>query len=481
MPSYKAMVKNKRWAPLTSPGVSADPSQMAQGRMTHTPLLTAKLHPPQVRPNLVSRPRLTDRLDAGLAGKLTLVSAPAGFGKTTLLAEWVYAVKTTRVPPLHVAWLSLDEDEDDPARFWAYAIAALGTLPLGIDERIAAALPGPDRPPMQSALTTLLNELTSEAVASPPCLLVLDDYHLITAEPIHHALAYLIDHLPPHIHLVVSTRADPPLPLARLRVRGQLTELHAADLRFTPDETAIFVRRVMGLHLSADQVAALEARTEGWIAGLQLAALSMQGQQDIAGFLTTFSGGHRYILDYLAQEVLQQQPPAIHEFLLKTSILERLTAPLCDALLGDTHSQSILEHLERANLFLAPLDDERRWYRYHPLFAEFLRVRAGREPVAVLHSRAAEWYERQGLLAEAIDHALAADDADRAARLIEQVAWETLIRGEINSLQDWLKALPEVYLRTRFSLCVTHAWTLFLLASACASPTPGRCSSWASR
>ena len=440
-----------------------------------TPLLTTKLHIPPTRPRLVPRLRLIERLNAGLAGKLILVSAPAGFGKTTLLAEWVQTVGTQHVAPVHIAWISLDEDDDDPARFWAYVIAALGRL----DERIEAALPGSDRQPIQSMLTMLLNEMTKEA-QSHPHLLVLDDYHLITAEPIHHALAYLLDHLPPHVHWVISTRADPPLPLARLRARSQLTELRAADLRFTPDETAVFLNRVMGLDLSAKEVAALEARTEGWIAGLQLAALSMQGRQDVAGFLTTFTGGHRYILDYLADEVLQRQPPAIQEFLIKTSILERLTAPLCDAVLGHwstgnsgdedqsttyqpTGSQSILEHLERANLFLVPLDDERQWYRYHPLFAEFLRVRAGRESTAPLHSRATEWYERHGLLSEAIDHALAAGDLDRAARLIEQVAWETLARGEIASLQDWLQALPDVYLRTRFSLCVTHAWTLFLM------------------
>jgi len=433
-----------------------------------TPLLTTKLRVPPPRPRLVPRPRLIERLNAGLAGKLTLISAPAGFGKTTLLCEWLQAAGPKRAAPLPVAWVSLDEDDDDPARFWAYVIAALQTLEVGIGTGTRAALDSPQRPPIQSVLTALLNEIASlesaGGSARPSYVLVLDDYHLITAGAVHSALAFLLDHLPPPMHLVVSTRADPPLPLARLRARGELTELHAADLRFTAEETAAFLSQVMGLDLTVEEVAALEARTEGWIAGLQLAALSMQDRKDVSGFLTTFSGSHRYVLDYLAEEVLQRQPEKIQAFLLRTSILDRLTADLCDAVTGEGNSQAILETLDQKNLFTFPLDDERRWYRYHHLFAEFLRAQLeGRDSSAPLHRRASAWYEQRGTFSEAIDHALAGGDFERAASLIEGVAWETLMRGEIISLQDWLRALPEPHVRTRPHLCITHAWTLFLM------------------
>ncbi|MFL7791027.1 MAG: LuxR family transcriptional regulator, partial [Anaerolineae bacterium] len=341
------------------------------------PLLAAKLYIPPVRPDLVPRARLIERLDEGLrlGRKLTLVSAPAGFGKTTLVSAWVRAV---REPPLRVAWLSLDEGDNDPARFLAYLAAALQTVGVQVDEDIAAT---------ESFLTALVNQANGVS----PFLLVLDDYHFITAQPVHDALTFFLDHLPGAMHLVIATRADPPLPVARLRGRGQLTELRLADLRFTPDEASLFLGQAMGLSLTAEDVAALATRTEGWIAGLQMAALSLQGKDDVSRFVAAFTGSNRYILDYLLEEVLRREPEQVQDFLLQTSILDRLCAPLCDAVLegGEsasqrsdassarsfTGSQSNLQHLERANLFIVSLDDRREWYRYHRLFADLLRQR----------------------------------------------------------------------------------------------------------
>ncbi|NIO69567.1 MAG: LuxR family transcriptional regulator, partial [Anaerolineae bacterium] len=297
-----------------------------------TPLLSTKLYIPPVRPELVPRPRLIERLDEGLrlGHRLTLISAPAGFGKTTLLSEWVQR-RSEITPPLPVAWISLDEDDNDPAHFLAYFITALQTIEENIGEGALSALQSPQSPPMETVLTALINQINT---IPDTFVLVLDDYHLITAQPIHDALAFLLDHLPSNMHLIISTRTDPSLPIARLRGRGQVTELRQTDLRFTLDEAAEFLNQVMRLHLSADDVTVLASRTEGWIAGLQMAAVSMQGQEDVAGFIQAFTGSDRYILDYLVEEVLQRQPESVQTFLLQTSILDRLTGPLCDAVIG---------------------------------------------------------------------------------------------------------------------------------------------------
>ena len=365
-----------------------------------TPILATKLYIPPPRPKVVLRPRLIERLNEGLHRKLTLISAPAGFGKTTLVSAWVAGCDRP------VAWLSLDEGDSDPARFLSYLIAALQTIAANVGEGLLAMLQSPQPPPPETILTALLNEI---AAIPEPFVLVLDDYHAVDARAVDEALAFLLEHLPPQMHLVIATREDPQLPLARLRARGQLTELRATDLRFTPSEAAGFLNQVMGLNLSAEDIAALETRTEGWIAGLQLAALSMQGHQDAAGFIQSFTGSHHFVLDYLMEEVLQQQSESVQTFLLRTSILDRLCGPLCDAVLLDPSAsgQETLEYLERANLFIVPLDNERRWYRYHHLFADLLRQRLQQSTVSPggdegrlideLHRRASIWYEDNGL------------------------------------------------------------------------------------
>src|SRR5215204_4152512 len=350
-----------------------------------TPILTTKLYVPPPRPHAVLRPRLTGRLNEGLPRKLTLISAPAGFGKTTLLGEWVAGCERL------AAWLSLDEVDSDPTRFLAYLVAALQTIAPNIAEGVLGALQSPQPPPTESILTVLLNEVTT---VEDEIVLVLDDYHLIDATAVDDALTFLLEHLPPRMHLVIATREDPNLPLARLRARGQLGELRAADLRFTPSEAAEFLEGVMGLSLSAEDIAALEDRTEGWIAGLQLAALSMRGREDVAGFIRAFAGDNRYVVDYLVEEVLQRQPERIRNFLLQTSILDRLSGHLCDAITDQEDAGVVLEALERGNFFVVPLDDRRQWYRYHHLFSEVLRAHLMAEQpdqVSILHQRASEW------------------------------------------------------------------------------------------
>src|SRR5205823_10882477 len=333
-----------------------------------TPILATKLYLPRLRPNVVSRPRLIERLNEGLHRNLTLISAPAGFGKTTLVSEWVASCDR------QVAWLSLDEGDSDPTRFLTYLVAALRTIAPTLGEGVLGALQSPQPPPPEAMLTALLNDLTT---IRDHLVLVLDDYHVLDAKAVDHALTFLLEHLPPQMHLVIATREDPQLPLARLRARGQLTELRAVDLRFTPTEAAGFLNQGMGLNLSAEDITALETRTEGWIAGLQLAALSMQGQQDTTSFITSFTGSHHFVLDYLVEEVLGQQSERVQTFLLRTSILDRMSGPLCDAVVLDpaASGRETLDYLERASLFLVPLDNERRWYRYHHLFAELLRQR----------------------------------------------------------------------------------------------------------
>jgi LuxR family maltose regulon positive regulatory protein len=437
-----------------------------------TALLQTKFYIPPPRLERVARPHLIERLGQSVAPgcKLTLVSAPAGFGKTTLVSEWTQALRDKAT----VAWLSLDESDNDLTRFLTYVIAALNQVegieaPLG--QGIVSALQSPQPPPAEGVLTALINEI---AALPGQIMLIFDDYHLIEAQPIHDALTFLLRRLPPQLHLAIATREDPPLPLARLRARGQLTELRAANLRFTSSEAAQFLNEVMGLDLSAEDIAALEARTEGWIAGLQLAALamqgtfSMQGREEVSGFIASFTGSHHFILDYLVAEVLHQQPEHIQTFLLQTSILDRLNGSLCDAVCFDTtetpNGQEILAYLEHANLFVIPLDNERRWYRYHHLFADLLRQRlhqAQQGQVRTLHNRASVWYGQNGFTHEAIEYAIRAEDFERAVLLIEEHADTLWRQGEHVKLGRWLSALPTERVVAKPQLCLFSAWYLF--------------------
>jgi LuxR family maltose regulon positive regulatory protein len=426
-----------------------------------TPILATKLYVPPPRANLVLRPRLVERLNEGLSSgcKLTLISAPAGFGKTTLVSDWVAACERP------AAWLSLDEGDNDPACFLAYLVAALQTIAANIGAGLLGVLQSPQPPSTESILTALLNEITT---VPDDFVLVLDDYHVIDSKPVDHALTFLLEHLPPQMHLVIATREDPHLPLARLRARSQLTELRAIDLRFALSEAAEFLNAVMGLNLSAEDITALETRTEGWIAALQFAALalrgplSMQGQKDATGFIQSFTGSHHFVLDYLIEEVLQQQSESIQTFLLRTSILDRLCGTLCDAVLGSppASGQETLEYLEHANLFIVPLDNERRWYRYHHLFADVLRMHLMAEQpdqVSALHRRASEWYEHNGSTDNAIRHALAAEDFARAADLVELVIPAMNRSRQFATLLGWLKALPDELVRVRPVLSTGYA------------------------
>ncbi|MEO0824349.1 MAG: helix-turn-helix transcriptional regulator, partial [Cyanobacteria bacterium J06642_9] len=417
------------------------------------PLLETKLYLPQWSADRVSRPRLLDRIHP--QHKLTLVSAPAGFGKTTLLAEWVAAV-----PKRPVAWVSLDQSDNDPAVFWTYLITALQNIQPSLGERSLSLLQSPQPPSIESVLMTLLNELTA---IEADIALVLDDYHAIATQTIHEGIGFLLSHLPPHMHLIIASRADPPLSLARLRSHGELTELRVSDLRFTPDEATAFLNQGMGLAISAMEVSALEQRTEGWIAGLQLAALSLQGREDIPDFVAAFSGDDRYIVDYLLEEVLQRQPDRIRHFLLQTAILERLSGALCDAVTDQSDGQDMLETLERGNLFLIPLDNKRQWYRYHHLFADVLQAHAlmeWPERLPSLHGRASEWYEQHDLFSEAIRHALAAQDFERAAGLIERM-WPTMRRRQRETtVLGWITSLPDSLIRNRPVLSVAYALVL---------------------
>ena len=427
-----------------------------------SPLLETKLYIPRWRPGLVSRPRLIERLDQGTERKLTLVSAPAGFGKSTALAEWLAGTPAGERP---AAWVSLDRSDNDPALFWAYFIAALQTVHSGVGESALSQLRSPQPPPIEALLGTLLNEIATvphdpSTGAGHGFVLVLDDYHVIDAQPVHGGVAFLLDHLPPQMHLIIASRADPPLPLSRLRGRGELAELRAADLRFTPDEAAAFLNEVMGLDLSSVDVEALETRTEGWIAGLHLAALSMQGRDDAPGFIRAFAGDDRYIVDYLVEEVLQRQPERVRSFLLQTSILDRLSGPLCDAVTGREDGREVLEALERGNLFVVPLDSKRHWYRYHHLFADVLRAHSMEEPpdrVPTLHRRAAAWFEERGMAPEAIDQARAAGDHETVARLLAANFEEFERIGQYTSISSWSASLPEEMVRKRPRLALIHA------------------------
>ena len=429
---------------------------LLRGVVMAGPLLETKLHVPRWRRGLVARPRLSERLSRGAESALTLVSAPAGFGKTTLLAEWLAAAPADG---RSVAWLSLDQRDNDPALFWTYLVAALKTAAPG-DGAGALSLLQPPQPPSEAGLVTLLNDLDA---ISNDVVLVLDDYHVIDARDVQDGMAFLLEHLPPQIHLVIASRADPPLPLARLRGRGELVEIRAADLRFTPGEAAAYLNEVMGLALTAADVAALEGRTEGWIAALQLAALSLQGREDIAAFIAGFAGDDRYIVDFLAEEVLQRQPGHVQQFLLQTSILDRLSGPLCDAVTGQDGGKAMLAALERGNLFLVPLDDRRRWYRYHQLFADVLHARLRDEQpddVPDLHRRASGWYEQNGEPSEAIRHALAAGDFERAADLVELAIPAMRRSRQEAAVLGWLELLPDEVVRVRPVLSVGFAGAL---------------------
>jgi len=444
-----------------------------------TLMLATKLYIPPRRANVVLRPRLIERLNEGLHRKLTLISAPAGFGKTTLVSVWLasrsseFKVLSSEFPEpgstqnlklktqnLQVAWLSLDAGDNDPARFLAYLVAALQTIAATIGAGVLAALHSPQPPPIEAILTALLNEITA---IPNHFILILDDYHMIDVTSVDTMLTFLIEHMPPQMHLMITTREDPQLPLARLRVRNQLNELRAADLRFTPAEAAGFLNQVMGLDLSAQEVSVLETRTEGWIAGLQLAALSMRGRADVAQFVKAFAGDNRYIVDYLVEEVLQRQPERVRSFLLQTSILDQLSGPLCDAVTGQNDGVVLLDALERGNLFVVPLDDTRHWFRYHHLFADVLAAYALQEQpanVPNLHQRASAWYANNGLPADAIRHALAAKDFARAASLVE-LAWPAMDgRFQSATWLGWARAIPDEVVRARPVLSVAYAWAL---------------------
>ncbi len=461
-------------------------------------ILVTKLFLPRCRPDLVARPSLLARLDAARNVPLTLVAAPAGFGKTTLLAEWLTArtegrelraesVASPRSPQSsvlspYVAWLSLDDGDNDPGTFLRYLIAALQTIAATVGSTALALLQVSQPPGLEMLLRVLLNDL---ATLRQECLLVLDDYHLITTPSVHAALAFLLDHLPPQLHLIIASREAPRLPLARLRGRGQLLELRAAELRFTPAEAATFLTEIMQLPLNTAEVAALETHTEGWIAGLQLAALAMRDRSDLAGFISAFTGSNRFVVEYLVAEVFARQPPHLQAFLLQTAILDRMCGALCDAVMGvgewgsgseeavpnpssrpvtserSAYSQLMLEQLERSNLFTIALDDQRRWFRYHHLFGEALRERllsgATAAAIATLHRRASAWCEAQELVMEAVQHALAAQDWDRAGRMIEVHGLPLILSGQVHTVLGWLNALPADFMQLRPILIVHYA------------------------
>ncbi len=446
-------------------------------------LLTTKLYIPPPRPDLVPRPRLIQRLEEGLSlgHKLTLISAPAGSGKTTLVTDWIG--RGSR----QIAWISLDEGENDPVQFLTYLIAALQQIDHNIGQTVLKILPSPQLPPLQSLVISLINDISA---AGAMATLVLDDYQLIHSKSVHEVLQFLLEHQPPFMHMIITTREDPPLPMHRLRARGQVTEIRERDLRFTAEEVEAFLNRTMGLNLSSEAVTALKTRTEGWVAGLQLAALALQeggnGAQAEA-FIAAFTGDDRYVMDYLVAEVLERQTPATRDFLHQTAILDQLTAPLCDAVTGRQDSQAILEGLAGANLFLIPLNHRGEWYRYHRLFAEVLRTQLGKQEKVRLHQQAAHWYEANGLLSQAIRHTLACASAtedsstglgsasrstsepgrqalEDAIRLIRLAAEEKMLEGRVSTVRHWLDALPDERVRADGKLATYKGWVLALNA-----------------
>ncbi|NMB87493.1 MAG: LuxR family transcriptional regulator, partial [Chloroflexi bacterium] len=423
------------------------------------PFLATKCYLPETHPGILARERLAQKLDAGLqpGKRLLLLCAPAGYGKTSLVSAWVRGLAG---PP--AVWLSLDEGDNDPGRFWAYCIRSLQSAQPGFGEDLLAILQSPQPFSAEAVLPNLIN-----AIAAYPQLrlLVLDDYHLVKAAPVHDSLAFFIDHLPPHFRLALLSRSDPPLALARLRARQQLVEIRISDLRFTAQESAVYLRQLRGLALSDTDLAALEQRTEGWITGLQLAALSMQDRPDVDDFLRSFSGSNTYVLDYLTEEVIDHQSAETRQFLVQTSLLERLSAELCNAVTGRDDSQALLEGILKNNLFLIPLDQERHWFRYHHLFADLLQTQLERVQPGLageLHRRAGAWYAAHGFYGEAIRHLLAAGEVEQAAGLVEQKALTILFSGEMMTIAGWLEALPAGLAGRHPYLNVYQAWIHFL-------------------
>jgi LuxR family maltose regulon positive regulatory protein len=425
---------------LDVPGAAGD------GPSREGPLLATKLHVPRLNEAYVSRPRLLDTLEAGSPGRIVVVCAPAGFGKSALLADWARQGSTP------IAWLSLDEADNDPIRFWRHLVAALAEVWPGLGDRLGPLLGPPAPISFTGFVTVLINELTGSESPAGGAALVLDDFQVIDSPAVVASFAYLAEHRPTVLSLLLGSRIDPPLPLARLRARGELTEVRAEQLRFNPDESAALLRGAVGADLPRSAVVALTGRTEGWAAGLQLAGLSLRGEADPARFIANFSGSHRFILDYLTEEILERQPANVTEFLLQTSLLDRLSGPLCDALTGRTDGQEMLERLDRANLFLIPLDDVRGWWRYHHLFADLLRARLLHQHpdrVRQLHEAASTWHDKHGFIDDAVHHAVQARSFDRAADLIERDADRLLLRSQGTTIQRWLSALPNDAVRRR--------------------------------
>ncbi len=418
------------------------------------PILTTKLHKPPPRSGLVQRLHLIDRLNEGVSRKLVLISAPAGFGKTTIMSIWVEGIGSP------VAWLSLDSEDNDLTRFLRYIVSALQTINPDIGQTTITMLHSVQKTPPETVLKVLINELAS---IQDDFYLILDDYHVINDQEVHTALAYLIDHSPLKMHLVIASRSDPPLPLSRMRARGQLIEMRQANLRFTPEEAAIFLKQNTGFDLTAEQVSELESRTEGWIAGLQLAALSMQGRSDLSAFIQAFSGSHRFVIDYLAEEVFSKLPETMRQFLVETSILDRFTAGLCNEVVSRNDSAMILRELEENNLFLIPLDDQRQWYRYHQLFQDYLLAELDERDQVKLHKIACQWFKTQGLFSEAVKHALASGDSGLSEETISQAAVGAFNQAAFQSLLGWLEVLPEEIVRGNTVLAAYKGLVLLLL------------------
>ncbi len=415
-------------------------------------ILTTKLYIPSTRPEIVPRQRLLEELNQGLHRKLTLISAPAGFGKTTLIAEWIHGSNK------HAAWISLDERDNVITRFLTYLIAAFQQFDASIGVDILAVLQAADNPQIEPILTILINQVTQKTAEF---ILVLDDYHLISTETIHSAVEFLLEHLPPNLYLVIIGRADPPFSLSRLRASGLLTEFRSNDLRFSEEEIAIFLNDRMGFNLTNKDIKALEARTEGWIASLQLAAISLKGREDKEDFISAFSGSHYYVIDYLVDEVMSHQPDELQFFLLHTSILDRFCASLCNSILEVKNSKDMIERLQEANLFLVQLDDERIWYRYHQLFADFLNQRLHEKypkKIEEMHHRASLWFEKNGLISEAIDHSIAGEHFERAAYLVEGFGPEMMMKSKFDQLEKWLDAMPKEVVENWPWLCIIRAW-----------------------
>ncbi len=428
-------------------------------------LLSTKLYIPPVRAGAITRPRLTEKLLSGInhPGSFILLSGPAGFGKTTLLGEFVAQIQQRREPAVRTAWLSLDDGDNDPNRFWSYLISACQTVLGEAGDTALALLRTPQPLPDDAIPTLLINALTCLDLS---LVLVLDDFHTIQNTELHAGFLFLLDHLPHNLHLIVSTRTDPPWPLARYRARNQLTEIRAQDLRFRLEEAAAFLNRTMGLSLSADALAALEERTEGWIAGLQLAALSMQGRSDINAFIQAFTGSHIYIAEYLVDEVLKQQTEEMQAFLLQTAILDRMTGVLCEAVTGLSDGQAKLKTLQRSNIFISPLDDEGQWFRYHHLFADLLKARLqssrSKAEMGALHQRAARWYEQSGMVAEAVEHSLAAGDYTHVVRVVEAAALPMILQAHVRTIEGWLQAIPAGFIENSPKINMAYAWMYLL-------------------